>query len=227
MADIVTETNDSPIRVVIVDDDALVRKGLVLLLGADPGIRVVGEAVDGLDAEAVIARGRPDVVLMDIRMPRCDGIAATAREIAARPSLAVLVLTTFDADDDVVRALQAGARGYLLKDSAPTDLVAAVRAAAAGTPTLAPAVLERVIRLAAHSTRPRSDDERRALDSLTAREREVADAVARGLSNAEIAADLYLTIATVKSHVGRVMAKLDASSRVQVAVIVNGARPTG
>lgn len=212
-------TGVDEVTVVVVDDDPQIRAGLRLVLGTDRGIRVVGEASDGLDAEAVIARHSPDVVLMDIRMPRCDGLTATAREVAADPSRAIIVLTTFDADEDVVRALRAGARGFLLKDAPPAELVAAVRAAAAGRSVLAPGVLDQVIRLAADHTRLPTDAERRVLSSLTPREREVAAAVARGASNADISAELYLSLPTVKTHVGRVLAKLGVESRTQAAAL--------
>ncbi|GMA28492.1 response regulator [Arenivirga flava] len=206
------------VRVVVVDDDALVRNGLGLLLGTDPGIRVVGEAGDGLEAERVIQRERPDVVLMDIRMPRRDGLTATASILAAHPGLAILILTTFDADDDVLRALAAGARGFLLKDASPEELVQAVRTASEGRSILAPSVLERVMQLAAQQARRPDPALLAALDTLTPREREVAEAIARGASNADIAGALFLSIPTVKTHVGRVMAKLGVDSRVQVAV---------
>ena len=208
----------SAVRVVVVDDDALVRSGLGLLLGTDPGIVVVGEAGDGIDAQHVVERERPDVVLMDIRMPRRDGLAATASILAAHPGLAILILTTFDADDDVLRALAAGARGFLLKDASPEELVQAVRAAAEGRSTLAPSVLDRVVQLAVAQRRAPDPAQVAAIDALTPREREVAEAVARGASNADIAAALFLSIPTVKTHVGRVMAKLGVDSRVQVAV---------
>lgn len=208
----------SGVRVVVVDDDALVRSGLGLLLGTDPGIHVVGEAGDGIEAQRVVERERPDVVLMDIRMPRRDGLTATASILAAHPGLAILILTTFDADDDVLRALAAGARGFLLKDASPDELVQAVRTAAEGRSILAPSVLDRVMQLAAQHARTPDAAQLAALDALTPREREVAEAVARGASNADIAASLFLSIPTVKTHVGRVMAKLGVDSRVQVAV---------
>jgi DNA-binding NarL/FixJ family response regulator len=207
------------VSVVVVDDDPQVRAGLRLVLGTDRGIHVVGEASDGLEAAPVIARHQPDVVLMDIRMPRCDGLTATAREVAADPSRAIIVLTTFDADEDVVRALRAGARGFLLKDAPPAELVAAVRAAASGRSVLAPGVLDQVIRLAADHTRLPTTAERKALSSLTPREREVASAVARGASNAEISAELFLSLPTVKTHVGRVLTKLGVESRTQAAAL--------
>ncbi|PYY64028.1 DNA-binding response regulator [Curtobacterium sp. MCPF17_003] len=229
----------APVRVVLVDDDQLVRVGLRMLLSGDDGLVVVGEAGDGLEAEGVIASTAPDVVLMDIRMPRCDGLVATERELRRRPDLAVLVLTTFEGDDLVLGALQAGARGFLLKDTAPHELVQAVRTVAAGRSILSPSVLDRVIAFAAG---PRSgqaaggrgggtagaaaDDTeaRRLLALLTEREREVALAVANGASNAQIAADLYVGLATVKTHVGHVYEKFGVENRVQLALVVHAAR---
>jgi len=155
---------------------------------------------------------------MDIRMPRRDGLTATASILAEHPGLAILILTTFDADDDVLRALAAGARGFLLKDASPEELVQAVRAAAEGRSTLAPSVLDRVVQLAVAQRRAPDPAQVAAIDALTPREREVAEAVARGASNADIAAALFLSVPTVKTHVGRIMAKLGVDSRVQVAV---------
>jgi len=212
-----------PIRVVIVDDDALVRAGLAMLLGGGHGLKVVGEAADGVAAGAVIARTAPDVVLMDIRMPVCDGITATAREVARRPDLPVIVLTTFDADELVLGALRAGARGFLLKDTPPVDLVHAVRQAAAGRSILSPSVLDTVIGVAAQRDRADRTAERERFATLTDREQEVALAIARGWSNARIAADLFLGLATVKTHVGHVLEKLGVEGRVQVAVLVHEA----
>jgi DNA-binding NarL/FixJ family response regulator len=233
----------TPVRIVLVDDDHLVRVGLRMLLSGDDGLVVVGEAGDGLEAEGVIAATAPDVVLMDIRMPRCDGLVATERELRRRPDLAVLVLTTFEGDDLVLGALQAGARGFLLKDTPPRELVQAVRTVAAGRSILSPSVLDRVIAFAAG---PRSGqtaggrgagpagppagaatdgaEERRLLALLTEREREVALAVANGASNAQIAADLYVGLATVKTHVGHVYEKFGVENRVQLALVVHAAR---
>nr|WP_174238142.1 response regulator transcription factor [Clavibacter michiganensis] len=218
-----------PIRVVIVDDDALVRAGLAMLLGGGHGLEVVGEAADGLAAGTVIARTAPDVVLMDIRMPVCDGITATAREVARRPDLPVIVLTTFDADELVLGALRAGARGFLLKDTPPVDLVHAVRQVAVGRSILSPSVLDTVIGVAAQRDRADRTAERERFQTLTEREQEVALAIARGWSNARIAADLYLGVATVKTHVGHVLDKLGVEGRVQVAVLVHeaGLAPSG
>lgn len=232
---------NAPIRVVLVDDDHLVRAGLRLLLSGDDGIEVVGEAGDGLEAEGVIASAAPDVVLMDIRMPRCDGLAATERELRKQPELAVLVLTTFQDDDLVLGALQRGARGFLLKDTPPQQLVEAVRTVAAGRSILSPSVLDRVIAFAASSgagtgsgsstgtasvSAAASDGgaERALLASLTERETEVALAVAAGASNAQIAADLFVSLATVKTHVGHVYEKFGVDNRVQLALVVHAAR---
>ena len=214
-----------PVRVVLVDDDALVRAGLRLVLGGDPRIEVVGEAVDGLDAADVVDRAEPDVVLMDVRMPRCDGLEATRRELARRPELAVLVLTTFEADELVLGALRLGARGFLLKDTPPHELVAAVHAAAAGRSTLSPSVLDRVIAAAAgdRDAVPTGEHERALLARLTERETEVALAVAGGASNAEIAARLYVSLATIKTHVGHAYEKLGVENRVQLALVVHAA----
>ncbi|MFT7710700.1 response regulator [Clavibacter tessellarius] len=221
--DSVPAVPDAPIRVVVVDDDALVRAGLRMLLGGGHGLEVVGEAPDGLAAAAVIARTAPDVVLMDIRMPVCDGIAATAREVARRPDLPVIVLTTFDADELVLGALRAGARGFLLKDTPPAELVDAVRQAAAGRSILSPSVLDTVIGVAAQRDRGDRTAERARFDTLTEREQEVALAIARGLPNARIAADMFVSVATVKTHVGHVLEKLGVDGRVQVAVLVHEA----
>jgi DNA-binding NarL/FixJ family response regulator len=213
-----------PIRVVIVDDEALVRAGLRMILGGDPGIEVVGEAGDGLEAVAVIARTRPDIVLMDIRMPRCDGLAATERARAADPDLKIIVLTTFDTDDKVLRALRLGAVGFLLKDTRPEDLVEAVRLAAAGRSMLSPSVTEQLIAAVARQPVPRHSAGARArLDRLTERESEVALAVGRGLPNAEIAATLFMSVPTVKTHVGRIFDKLEVRNRVEVAICLHDA----
>jgi len=218
-----TSTPSQPVSVLLVDDDALVRSALRLILGGDPAITVVGEACDGQEGVALVESLRPDVVLMDIRMPRLDGLAATERALALQPDLVVVVLTTFDTDDMVLSALRLGARGFLLKDTPPADLVAAVRAAAAGQPMLSPSVTGQLIAAVA-ATGPRQDAEARArLATLTEREHEVALAVASGQSNAEIAASLFMSVATVKSHVGRLFGKLGVENRVQVAICVHEA----
>jgi DNA-binding NarL/FixJ family response regulator len=217
-------TDEPHVRVVVVDDDELVRLGLRMVLGADPVIEVVGEAVDGLDALAVVDREHPDVVLMDIRMPRWDGLAALRRLRPAHPGTAVVVLTTFDTDDLVLTALRDGAAGFLLKNTPPQDLLAAVRAVAEGRPMLSPSVTAQLI--AAVSRRPdpaRAGEARQRLAVLTEREAAVAGAVARGLSNAEIAAELYLSLGTVKTHLGHLFDKLGVENRVQVALLVRDA----
>ena len=214
----------STVRVVVVDDDALVRAGLRMILGGAPDLDVVGEAVDGQDALDVVARELPDVVLMDIRMPRMDGLAATRRLKERGTSARIIVLTTFDTDEMVLTALQLGASGFLLKDTPPADLVIAVRRVALGEPMLSPSVTSQLI---AAVTRPADDGRRRKartlLARLTEREREVAVAVSDGLTNTEIARALHLGIATVKTHVGSVFTKLEVTNRVQVARYVHDA----
>lgn len=211
------------VRVVLVDDDALVRAGLRLILGGDPTIDIVGEAGDGREALTVIDRQRPDVVLMDIRMPHMDGLAAT-RDLQDRGNPArVIVLTTFDTDDMVLTALRHGAAGFLLKDTPPADLVAAVRRVATGEPMLSPSVTAQLIKTVIRAPNDRQQQARAGLARLTERETEVAVAIARGLSNAEIAAELFMGVATVKTHVGHLFAKLDASNRVHIARCVHDA----
>jgi DNA-binding NarL/FixJ family response regulator len=211
-----------PVRVLIVDDDALVRTGLSMILGAAPEIIVVGEAADGAEVAAAIARDRPDVVLMDIRMPRVDGLAAT-EAVRSRPDAPeVIVLTTFDLDEYVLRALRAGASGFLLKDTPPQEIIQAVRRVASGEATLSPTVTRQLI---AHVAAPEPVRGRpqELLDRLSEREREVAVAVGRGKSNAEIATDLFMSVATVKAHVSRLLTKLDLNNRVQIAILVHDA----
>lgn len=213
-----------PVRLVLVDDDPLVRAGLRLILGGDPGIEIVGEAADGRGAVSVVRERRPDVVLMDIRMPRLDGLAATEQALAIQPGLHVIVLTTFDADEMVLRALRAGASGFLLKDTPPEQIVAAVRAVAVGRPMLSPSIAAQLIaRVASDPSRERTQQAKARLDRLTEREREVALAIGQGLSNAEIAQLLHMSIPTVKSHVGRLFTKLDLDNRVQVALCAHDA----
>jgi len=211
-------------RLLIVDDEALVRAGLKMILESDDDLEVVAEAEDGADAAAMAVKHRLDVVLMDIRMPRLDGLAAT-REVQALPDPPkVVVLTTFDLDDYVFRALQAGASGFLLKDTPPRELVQAVKVVAAGDAMLSPAVTRRLI--GHFAADPRTDRQRHArerIGKLTEREREVLAAVGRGLSNADIGKQLYMSEATVKAHVSRVLVKLDATNRVQVAILAHDA----
>ncbi|MGO4361275.1 response regulator [Terrabacter sp. RAF57] len=226
-------------RVVIVDDDALVRAGLRMILGGAPDLDVVAEAGDGIEGERVVDEHRPDVVLMDIRMPRRDGLETTrallsegARAVrgARGDDLKVIVLTTFDADDMVVQALRAGAHGFLLKDTEPRRLVEAVRLVSAGEPILSPSVTATLMAhvatgggaVADAGDRRRADAEAR-LATLTDREREVALAIGRGLSNADISRELYLSVPTVKAHVSRVLDKLGADNRVQIAIVVHDA----
>jgi DNA-binding NarL/FixJ family response regulator len=205
------------IRVLLVDDQELLRTGFRLILEAEPDIEVVGEAVDGADAVRIAARVRPDVVLMDIRMPVMDGVTATQKLTALSADIRVLILTTFDLDEYVMNALRAGAAGFLLKDVRAADLVQAVRVVAAGDGVVAPAVtrrlLERFARLPAETTKAPVD-----LRGLTEREVDVIRLVARGLSNQEIAASLVVTETTVKTHVHNALTKLNLRDRVQLAV---------
>jgi DNA-binding NarL/FixJ family response regulator len=209
----------APIRVLVVDDQELVRSGFCVILDAADGITVVGEAADGEAAVSQVAAHEPDVVLMDIRMPGMDGLAAT-RLITSGPSAAprVVILTTFDLDDYVYEALRAGASGFLLKDSPRHDLIAAVRAAAAGDALLAPSVTRRLIEAFARRP-PETAPAPSRLASLTARERDVLMMLARGRSNAEIAVGLFVSEATVKTHVGNVLAKLGLRDRVQAVIL--------
>ena len=210
------------IRVLLVDDDALVRSGLRMMLAGAAGIEVVGEAGDGREALGAVDRHHPDVVLMDIRMPQLDGIAAT-RLLRGQPRPpAVIVLTTFDADELVLRALRAGAAGFLLKDTAPPEIVRAIELVHAGEGMLSPAVTGKLIALV--SGDDRSEEAREALAGLSGREHEVALAVGRGASNADIAAELHMSVATVKAHVSRLLAKLALDNRVQLALLVQEAR---
>jgi DNA-binding NarL/FixJ family response regulator len=217
------------IRVMLVDDDPLVRSGLRMLLGGAPAIEVVAEAEDGDEVLAAVDRHRPDVVLMDIRMPRVDGVSA-AGLLARQPAPPkVLMLTTFDADDLVLRALRAGAAGFLLKDTPPAEIVRAIELVAAGDSMLSPAVTRRLIdhvAAAGEVGTPRADADR-LLAALSPRELEVARAVGRGLANAEISAELHLSVATVKAHVSKVMDKLGVDNRVQVALLIRDASPPG
>ena len=219
---------NAPVRVLIVDDDPLVRGALSMILGGVPDLAVVGEATDGAEVPEAVAARAPDVVLMDIRMPRVDGLAATEAQRATPEPPEVLVLTTFDADEQVLRALRAGASGFLLKDTPPAEIVAAVRRVAAGEATLSPAVTRKLI---AHVTgtapAPGPDPKReravRLLDGLSEREREVAVLLGRGRTNAEISAELFMSVATVKAYVSRLLTKLDLNNRVQVALLVQDA----
>lgn len=222
----------APIRVLIVDDDPLVRSALTLMLGGRSDLELVGEASNGAEALDLVAGHRPDVVLMDLRMPVLNGLDATTRIFELADPPAVIVLTTFDADEHVVAAVAAGADGFLLKDTPPADIVDAIKRVAAGEAMLSPSVtrtLLQQVRTTQSDDRghDRADDRaHRAterLAALTAREREVAICVARGSSNAEIARDLHLSIPTVKAHVSRLFDKLGTTNRVQIAMLVHDA----
>ncbi|MFJ7188072.1 response regulator transcription factor [Streptomyces bacillaris] len=216
-----------PVRLLVVDDDPLVRAGLTLMLGGAEGIDIVGEGADGSEVAALVERLRPDVVLMDIRMPGMDGLTAT-EELRRRPDAPeVVVLTTFHADEQVLRAIRAGAAGFVLKDTPPAQIVDSVRRVAAGDPVLSPAVTRQLMDRAAGGAQDermsRKERARRRFAELAEREREVAVAVGRGHSNAEIARGLYLSVATVKTQVSRILAKLDLNNRVQIALLVHDA----
>jgi DNA-binding NarL/FixJ family response regulator len=211
------------IRVLLVDDEQLVRSGLRMILQSSGDIEVVAEAADGAQAVEQVRLHRPDVVLMDIRMPTMDGLAAT-RQITALPDAPkIIVLTTFELDEYVHTALRHGAVGFLLKDTPPRDLIQAVRTVSAGNAMLSPTVTKRLIAEFATRGSPRAVAARRQLDVLTEREREVVVAVAHGLSNAEIGRQLFMSEATVKAHVSRVLAKLGMSNRVQAAILAHDA----
>jgi DNA-binding NarL/FixJ family response regulator len=213
------------IRVLLVDDDPLVRAGLRMMLAGADQVEVVAEVGDGREVLAALDRNRPDVVLMDIRMPRLDGLAAT-RLVRSQPSPpAVIVLTTFDADEHVLRALRAGAAGFLLKDTPPAEIVRAIELVHAGEGTLSPSVTRRLIALVAgdEEEAARGERARERLAGLTDREREVALAVGAGRANAEIAAQLHMSVATVKAHVSQLLAKLEVENRVQIALLVQDA----
>lgn len=213
------------IRVLIVDDDPLVRSALVLMLGGQDDVDIVGEAEDGVVGLTAIADLTPDVVLMDIRMPRLDGLEATVQALALPSPPHVIVLTTFDADEHVLGALAAGADGFLLKDTPPNEILDAIRRVAGGDQILSPTVTRTLInRVRVAPGDDRLERARAQLDTLTPREREVALEVGRGLSNSDIAATLFLSVPTVKAHVSRVFEKLGTSNRVQIAICVHDAR---
>ncbi|MFG2852479.1 response regulator [Streptomyces mirabilis] len=208
------------IRLLLVDDDPLVRAGLSFMMGGADDIEIVGEAADGGEVEELVDRTRPDVVLMDIRMPVIDGLTATERLRGREEAPQVVVLTTFHADDQVLRALRAGAAGFVLKDTPPVQILDAVRRVAAGDPVLSPAVTRQLMEHAAGGAPGgRRTGARDRIGALNDREREVAVAVGQGSSNAEIAAELYMSVATVKTHVSRILAKLGLNNRVQIALL--------
>jgi DNA-binding NarL/FixJ family response regulator len=214
----------APIRVLIVDDDALVRTGLTMMLSQFDDIGVVGAAGDGTEVAAAVDRHRPDVVLMDIRMPQLDGLAATERLRARRDPPEVILLTTFDTDRHIRRAMRVGASGFLLKHTPPEQIARAVRLVAAGEPMLSPDVIRRVMAFAAEPDRdPRRERARQLLGRLSEGERAVANLVGRGRTNREIARELSVSTATVKAYMSRIMTKLDLNNRVQVALLVQEA----
>jgi DNA-binding NarL/FixJ family response regulator len=218
------DTVSEAIRVLLVDDDALVRSGLRMMLAGAESIEVVAEVDDGRGVLAAVDAHHPEVVLMDIRMPQLDGIEAT-RLLQTQPDPpAVVVLTTFDADELVLRALRAGAAGFLLKDTPPAEIVRAVELVHAGDGMLSPTITRRLIELVTDpEAGARHEDAQQRLAALSDREREVALAVGRGLANAEIAAELYMSVATVKAHVSRLLTKLRVDNRVQIALLVQEA----
>ncbi|MFE2943725.1 response regulator [Streptomyces sp. NPDC059255] len=222
------DSEREPVRVVIVDDDQLVRMVLRLVIDGEPDLTVVAEAADGDAAITVVDEQRPDVVLMDVRMPGRDGLSAT-REILTRPAPPrVLVLTTFDSDDLVLGALEAGALGFVLKDTQPSRILDAVRTVAGGSPALSPAATARVIAAAtgpgsSHARGSSREAARKKLSGLTERERETARAIADGLANPEIARRLRISVATVKAHTGNLFSKLAVENRVQIALLVRDA----
>ena len=212
------------VRVVLIDDDPLVRAGLKLMLGGREGVDFVGEGSDGSEAAALVAEHQPDVLLMDIRMPGKDGLTATEELMAQKDAPRGVILTTFDSDDSVLRALAAGAAGFLLKDTPPDRMLEAIKQVAAGEHTLSPSVVSQVIAAATrHRGDPRREDARADLAVLNAREKEVAIAIGRGMTNAEISARHYLSLATVKGVVTQIFDKLGLTNRVQVAIKVHDA----
>ncbi|WP_143229817.1 response regulator transcription factor [Actinophytocola xanthii] len=210
------------VRVLVVDDDALVRAGLTLMLDGAGDVVVVGEAGDGADVAPALDAHPTDVVLMDLRMPRVNGIDATRRVRARAQPPEMIVLTTFDTDENVLRALRAGASGFLLKDAPPAEIVRAVRRVAAGEPMLSPAITRRLMDRVA--TEAGAHERARAvLAALSVREREVAVAVGQGKTNAEIAAGLHVSVATVKAHITRILTKLGLGNRTQIALLAHDA----
>lgn len=222
-------SDPAPIRIVLVDDQQLIRMGFRMVLEAEPDFAVVGEAANGAEAIQAIRELAPDVVLMDVRMPRLDGIAATAQIVQQQPTSRVIVLTTFDLDEYAFGALAAGASGFLLKDVQASELTAAIRAVDAGDATLSPRVTRRMLELFGGRL-PRSTGggaEDAALGTLTERERDVFAAIGAGLTNTEIAAALFVSESTVKTHVGRVLAKMGARDRVQAVILAHRLGITG
>jgi DNA-binding NarL/FixJ family response regulator len=212
------------VRVLVVDDDALVRAGLSLMLREFDDIDLVASVADGGEVTAAVNRHRPDVVLMDIRMPGIDGLAATASLRERHDPPEVIILTTFDTDDHIRRALRAGASGFLLKHTPPEQIAEAIRRVAAGEPMVSPQVLRRIMTYVTDAdVDARRDHARRLLDGLSETERAVADLIGHGKTNSEISAELFLSTATVKSYVSRILTKLGSNNRVQIAVLVHDA----
>jgi len=212
------------VRVLVVDDDALVRAGLAMMLSGAGDVCVVGEVADGADVLGAVDELRPDVVLMDIRMPRLDGLAATANVRARADAPEVIVMTTFDTDDHILKAMRAGASGFLLKHTPPPDIVDAIRRVAAGEPMLSPDVMRRMMTyVAGAGVDPRRVRARNALAQLSDGERAVATLVGTGRTNAEIGRELSISVATVKAYVSRLLTKLDLNNRVQIALLVHDA----
>ena len=216
------------VRVIVVDDDPLVRAALMMTLGPAPGVDVVGEAADGAEVLTAVDKYAPDVVLMDIRMPRVDGLTATEL-LRARPHPPeIIVLTTFDADEYVLRALRAGASGFLLKDTPPAEILRAVAQVAAGEPILSPSVTRQLIaHIGDTGANARRQHARALLARLSEREREVAITVGLGKSNAEISGELFMSVPTVKQHVSRILTKLDLNNRTQIALLAHDAGLAG
>lgn len=215
--------DDGVTRVALVDDDSLVRAGLAMILGADPGIEVVGQGGDGSEAVPLVQKHRPDVLLMDVRMPGLDGIAAT-KAVTSQPNPPrIIMLTTFDMDEYVFRALEAGASGFLLKDTPPQDLIRAVHVVAGGDAMLSPTITRRMLAHFSDANPGTRQDKHPGLDQLTERETEVLGAVGAGLSNTQIGMRLFMSEATVKAHVSKIFAKLDCTNRVQIAIIAHEA----
>lgn len=213
---------ETPIRVLLVDDDPLVRAGLVMLVGREADMSVVGEASDGIEVPELIGLHAPDIVLMDIRMPIVDGLTATEELRARQDAPEVIVLTTFNADEQVIRALRAGAAGFVLKDTHPAEIVTAVRRVAMGEPILSPSVTRQLMaHVATQGSDQRRTQARTLLDRLHDRERATAIAIGHGKSNAEIADRLCIGVATVKTHVSRIMTRLGLNNRVQIAILVH------
>ncbi|MEU5880669.1 response regulator transcription factor [Spirillospora sp. NPDC047279] len=216
---------DSPIRVLIVDDDALVRRGLSMMLAGAGDLEVVADVGDGAEVVAAVNQHHPDVVLMDIRMPRMDGLAATELLRSRTDPPEIIILTTFDTDDHILRAMRAGAGGFLLKHTPPPEIMRAIRQVAAGEPMMSPAVLRRMMSyVAGAGVDPRRERARARLGTLSEGERAVALLVGRGRTNSEIGRELSLSVATVKAYVSRLLTKLELNNRVQIALLVHDAR---